>query len=227
MAKIEDDYELIDTKRKSAMLSAATVLESISKAKSLRKRWESVVGQDEPSVPENPKTDWLFDVLRLHTTYLNEAAKLGERYGTLAFRALERLYQTAVPNSSSIVLTETSPSAVFTVENDATPTAGARSTTIILDVPNVKGPPYGRISMRRDDTPIDLQPYEEGLRRRGSFQLGVGKPQTVTVAFEFNGFRRIRLEDELRVLLALDATTNRVRRIPLLIDHSRRPPEQR
>lgn len=225
--KDKDDFELLETSRETALRSAVTILEGLSKAKELRKAYEGGIGviKDDDA---NPKpTDFLFDLLRLNTTYLNEVAKLGERYNGFALRALEKLYAFANPTATRVVLTPASNKGSFTVRNDSN---RGRPSQVTLDIPAVLD--IGAKDRQRwrltADGNIALDPAggvsrDRPTRYTGNLKVDFGDSVDVLVEFDFDELRGLRLEDEIRISIELGAGRSKVFRVPLVIDN--RPPK--
>ena len=223
--KDKDDFELLETSRETALRSAVTILEGLSKAKELRKAYEGGIGviKDDDA---NPKGDFLFDLLRLNATYLNEVAKLGERYNGFALRALEKLYAFANPTATRVVLTPASNQGSFTVRNDSNP----GSSQVTLDIPAVndigaKGHQRWRLRTARGNIALDAAggvSRERPTRYTGKLDVDFGDSIDVFVEFDFDELRGLRLEDEIRISIELGARRSKVFRVPLVIDN--RPP---
>lgn len=102
--KKHDQYQVLEQSREAAIQSIANVLDGMSKAKKLRRRFEANRDDDRQRAEKDDgdeKSDFLFDMLRLNATYLNEAARLGARYRDFAYRALENMYRVANPASKN------------------------------------------------------------------------------------------------------------------------------
>src|SRR5215510_12462974 len=94
-----DEHEILEQSRKAAIRSAATLLDSVSKTRELRRRFGATFGgyRRRAEGDEKDSGDFLFDLLRLNAEYLNRVSRLGERYSEFAHRALENLYAVAAP----------------------------------------------------------------------------------------------------------------------------------
>jgi hypothetical protein len=89
----ESDYEVLEETRRTAVQSAANLLETVDHAKRLRKKlFSSLSLGDDKGGDTTERSDFLFDVLRLNARYLNRLADIGKRHSHIPHQALERLY---------------------------------------------------------------------------------------------------------------------------------------
>jgi hypothetical protein len=97
----DGDYETLRESRLAAIHSAANMLEGLAEAKKFRRRFDATRDESANGSDEVGSGDFLFDLLRLNATYLNELSQLGRSYGNLATRALQNLYELAKPGMSN------------------------------------------------------------------------------------------------------------------------------
>jgi hypothetical protein len=95
--------DMLETTRHAALESAANLLETLAYARKLKRRAKAAL-EERTQFENNDKPaprDFLFDMLRLNASYLNELAKLGSHHKDLVQRALENVYSTAAANSAA------------------------------------------------------------------------------------------------------------------------------
>ncbi len=230
-----NEHEILEQSRRAAIRSAATLLDSVSKAKQLRRRFATTFGgyRRRAEGDEKDSGDFLFDLVRLNAEYLNRVSRLGERYSEFAHRMLENFYAVAAPPSArrdgrELVFDfrgseQAKMSRRFVVESDLETAA-----TVTIEWPWLTGRQDGEWVQRtgvRVEVDAAFQPEVSHARRRWglSFDLAPGRAMDVSVVVdrsEGQGFLRRRYEFELVVCVSEKEGRWQVRerRVPVSID---------
>jgi hypothetical protein len=229
--KSNNDHAILEQSRRAAVQTVANVLDGLAKAKQLRRRTESRFDDDRERSPnddaEGGQNDFLFDMLRLNATYLNEVARLSGRYRDFAYRVLENMYRVANPlakNMASDELvfaydeTRVMPKRKLIIQNDVV----ADDAQALIEVPiirsSVPGSRERALSLYSSGTL--LKPYPNGGDRIDTYELTApfGKPIVVELVADPAVFRKRKLEDFIVIRLTLDEERVRVRRVPIVLD---------
>jgi hypothetical protein len=249
-----DQNEILEQSRRAAVQTVANLLDGMAKTKKLRRRFESTQDDDreraeQDDAPENRDSDFLFDMLRLNATYLNEVARLGARYRDFAYRALENMYRITHPglkNDGADELVFARSAGVqeewiersFVVQNDVNP----KEKSARIEVPRIWNPEtrdwIDVIELSCDDeADLDKVPSHkpekgdrkaEEARRRAVYNvtLRFGIPQVVTAKAKVEALPKRKIDDDhIKISLRLDERRERVRRVPVVLDG--RDPKQK
>jgi len=225
--------DIFETTRNAAIESAAALLGTLSKARDLKRRAQAALeerAEFDKDVEKNEPRDFLFDMLRLNASYLNELAKLGSHHKDLVHRALENLYASASKsmNGKDRVLQFTRDQLLqtFILQND------------VLDGQGDPVPVYltwDNVLEAHDLLAKDKDPFSFSVPKGAT--LSAIKPGSCTISVPFgvptvvtmkvteqkaHPFLDRKYETTLRVTLPLPNGRSQVRRIPVELN-MRRP----
>jgi len=228
--------DILETSRNAALESAANLLETLSHARDLKRRARAALedrtefdANDEEATPR----DFLFDMLRLNASYLNELAKLGSHHKDLVRRALDNLYSSAAGPTSALAkdrvlsFEREKRSATFVVQNDVAP----EESTVQLEWENVlaahtplaENPFSFRNKSAENGGPLPVRtrpPKREHLPETYWCEVPVtfGVPTVVEMTVSDTGFLKRRYHTSLTLTLQLGNKRKQVRRIPVELD---------
>jgi len=226
--------DILETSRNAALESAANLLETLSHARDLKRRARAALedrtefdANDEEATPR----DFLFDMLRLNASYLNELAKLGSHHKDLVRRALDNLYSSAAGPTSALAkdrvlsFNRKKWTATFVVQNDVNPEARfvqlEWENVLTAHSPSAENP--FAFAVRREDgvEPITV-PKREGGDQKASYSCPLdvtfGVPAVVEMTVSDTGFLKRRYHTSLTLTLQLGDKHRQVRRIPVELD---------
>jgi hypothetical protein len=232
MRKKPDHFEMFEHSRSAAVQATANVFDGLAKAKQLRKR-AAAAFEDVRDPAEDQAAaeggDFLFDMLRLHASYVNEVARLGARYRDFAYRALENMYRVTNPGFASraaeeLVFARNAPGEPndwlqrLVVRNEIDPTV--REATI--DVPRVFDPTKSEwlsaLSVVHPVLPNSPAPSPKAPRQTFDIVVVFGEPQVVVLKADIERIGQRKYEDYVYVRLKLPSGKARERRIPVRLD---------
>jgi hypothetical protein len=214
----DSDYGILEESRRAAIRSAANLLEVADRAKRLRKRvastWRNC--DDDDGKDRNDRGDFMFDLLRLNASYLNQLAKIGEAHGHVAHRALEKLYALVVPSGRArsgeeLVFTPHRRSHKFELHNDLNPNADSVTLTWATVSPPLLSRPQHWLSFLDGENVSNRQDLTLRL------PFGASRSVSAIVRGDFPVLRKYAAE--------LSVKLGRMRRgIPVVIDWREREP---
>jgi hypothetical protein len=225
------DYEILEKSRRAAVLTVANLFDGLAQTKKLRRRTEARTHDDRrhadgDDAPDN-RDDFLFDMLRLNATYLNETARLGARYRDFGYRLLENIYKVVSPlsrnqTSDELVFAYRSdgkmPSRKLVVQNEIDP----EPVTAIIDVPALREPATGQWKAALELTleGSGLHDHPGGAESRARFRVTVpfGQPLVITLNPKPDAFAHRKYDDQIVITLELSDQRVRVRRVPIVLD---------
>jgi hypothetical protein len=218
-------YDVLEHSRRAAVTTAANVLEGIAKGKELRRRFNARFAFEEVQSGDE-KSDFLFDVLRLNATYLNEMARLGQSYGGIAQRALERLYSLASPGVSrattqGVLFTAGIAEQTFVVQNDVDPAAA-----VSFEWPAIRRGDSEDLASPFACVDLEEPRVDEETRRcsvRTKLEFGVSTPFCLVLR-EKEPFSGWKYETSLTIRLRSPDGKVRQRSIPVVVDMRRSEP---
>jgi len=221
---------LLETSRGTALLSAANLLETLSHARDLKRRAQAALedrtrfdANDEGKTPR----DFLFDMLRLNASYLNELAKLGSHHKDLVRRALDNLYSSTARSTSAVgkdrVLKfdlDRKP-ATFVVQNDVAPEVVLVEleweNVLTAHTPSADNPFVFAIP-GTEPLPVDRKDTGSPHTHFCRIPVTFGVPTAVEMTLQGNGFLKRRYRGILTLSVPIGAEHKQVRRIPVEID---------
>jgi hypothetical protein len=220
--------DVVETSRQAALQSAANLLEALAQAQKLRKRAHATLDDrtDFDDKSQSTARDFLFDIMRLNASFLNELAKIGSRNSDIVKRAMENMYSAATNNAKHAETRELSfnlkqVEQAFVVQNDAAP----MSQTLRLTWQNVlhgRPNPVQPFSLRvqgSDSDRINVVCDDDGqCSANVGVNFGVPKVLLLKIKTRPNPFLERRYHTELAIRLQLANGKWLVRRIPINID---------
>jgi len=231
VAKQASGDDVLETSRSAALESAANILETLAQARKLKQRARAAIEDatefraDETAA--EPR-DFLFDMLRLNASYLNELAKLGTHHKDLVRRALENLYSSASANSkhptaANLEFDAENLSRKFIVQNDAALT----EQSVLLAWEGILAARSESIpdpfSFMDEETGVPIPAKGRPERNKsGAYFVEVdvvfATPTIVAMTVDPTDLLPRKYETELVIKLKLDDKRTQVRRIPVSID---------